>query len=165
MIKHFPIFDTKKVINLYTEKDGVPIKYVCTSAVQQHAEFAADVFYRETPHPEFGNRYFALYRNVFADNASIMITNADRIEDFDFVMIRDFNGDYFYSQHRHDYVAMGNSMIDGGRSYVRFSGRTYNYKVKDGEFVEVTMEREKNRPMTDEERGRAAERFEKNKGE
>ena len=28
-IKHAPLFDTKKVEELYSEKDGVPISYVC----------------------------------------------------------------------------------------------------------------------------------------
>jgi hypothetical protein len=31
-IKHEPLFDTAKVEKLYSEKDGVPVKYVCTSA-------------------------------------------------------------------------------------------------------------------------------------
>ena len=135
-IQHYPLFDIAKVEKLYTEKDGVEVKYVCTSAVQQHAEFAADVFYRETPHPQFGNRYFALYRNVFADNASIMITNADQIENFEFGMIEDADGKYYYSQHRHDYKVIEDKMIDGGRSYIRSGGRVDVFKIQDGKFVE-----------------------------
>jgi hypothetical protein len=61
-IQHNPIFDTAKVEKLYTEKDGVEVKYVCTSALGSQ-EFATDIFYRATPHPQFGNRYFALYQN------------------------------------------------------------------------------------------------------
>ena len=57
MIKHEPLFDTQKVCEHYTEKDGVPITYVCTSALGNEA-WAMDIFYRETPHPEFGNHYF-----------------------------------------------------------------------------------------------------------
>ena len=138
MIKHFPIFDTKKVINLYTEKDGVPIKYVCTSAVQQHAEFAADVFYRETPHPEFGNRYFGLYRNPYAGEAEIMITNADVIESLEFEMV-EVGGELHYSQHRHDFHTVGDVSIDGGREYLRLVGNVNvprkTLKIKDGIFV------------------------------
>lgn len=135
-IQHAPIFDTEKVCKLYSEKDGVDVKYVCTSAIQEHAEFAADVFYRETPHPQFGNRYFALYRNPFSENAEIMITNADKIENFDFVMIKDKDGKFWYSSHRHDCLFMDGGMIDGGRSYVRTNGcETYGFKIKDGEFV------------------------------
>ena len=134
-IQHYPLFDTAKVEKLYTEKDGVEVKYVCTTAVQQHAEFAADVFYRATPHPEFGNRYFALYHNLYADDAVIMITNADQVENFEFGMI-EVDGKYYYSQHRHDYRAIGNKMIDGGRSYIRTSGGADVFKIQDGKFVE-----------------------------
>jgi len=134
-IQHNPLFDTAKVEQLYTEKDGVEVKYVCTSAVQEHAAFAADVFYRATPHPEFGNRYFALYHNLYADDAQIMITNADQIENFEFGMI-DNDGEYYYSQHRHDYKAMGDKMIDGGRSYMRSCGKVDVFKIQDGKFVE-----------------------------
>ena len=138
MIKHIPLFDIAKIEAHYTEKDGVPVKYVCTSAIKEHAEFAADVFYRETPHPTFGNRYFAIYRNPFADNASIMITNADEIEYLNFTMIKDSNGDFHYSQHRHDYKVVEKQMIDGGRSYVRHGGgRIYGFVVKDGKFVDA----------------------------
>jgi len=135
-IQHTPIFDTATVEKLYTEKDGVEVKYVCTTAIQQHAEFAADVFYRATPHPEFGNRYFALYRNHWADDAAIMITNADQIENFEFGMIEDTDGKYYYSQHRHDYKVIGDKMIDGGRSYIRCSGQVDVFKIQDGKFVE-----------------------------
>ena len=135
-IQHEPLFDTAKVEKLYTEKDGVEVKYVCTTAIQQHAEFAADVFYRATPHPEFGNRYFALYQNPFSDNASIMITNADQVENFEFGMIEDADGKYYYSQHRHDYKVIGDKMIDGGRSYIRSGGRVDVFKIQDGKFVE-----------------------------
>ena len=50
MIKHEPIFDTQKVCELFSKKDGVPITYVCTSALDDGAQ-AMDIFYRETPHP------------------------------------------------------------------------------------------------------------------
>ena len=134
-IQHYPLFDIAKVEAHYTEKDGVEVKYVCTTAVQQHAEFAADVFYRATPHPEFGNRYFALYHNLYADDAVIMITNADQVENFEFGMI-EVDGKYYYSQHRHDYKVIGDKMIDGGRSYIRTSGGTDVFKIQDGKFVE-----------------------------
>ena len=135
-IQHYPLFDTAKVEKLYTEKDGVEVKYVCTTAIQEHAEFAADVFYRATPHPQFGNRYFALYHNLYADDAVVMITNADQVENFEFGMIEDADGKYYYSQHRHDYKVIGDKMIDGGRSYIRSGGRVDVFKIQDGKFVE-----------------------------
>lgn len=134
MIKHEPLFDTDKIIAHYQEKDGVPIKYVCTSALGGQ-DFAVDIFYRSTPHPEFGNRYFGLYRNMYAAGAQIMITNADVIEDLEFGMVQDKDGVYHYSAHSHDYKIVDGSMIDGGRAYIRRSGPVTMFKVKDGEFV------------------------------
>jgi hypothetical protein len=140
MIKHEPLFETDKVCKLYSEKDGVGVKYVCTSAIQEHAAFAADVFYRETPHPEFGNRYFALYRNPYSDNAEIMITNADKIEDLEFGMLEGPEG-WEYSQHRHDYRQVGNCAVDGGRAYFRrvgdLSAPAKYMKIVNGEFVDA----------------------------
>ena len=133
-IQHSPLFDTARVEQLYTEKDGVEVKYVCTSATNG-GTLATDVFYRATPHPEFGNHYFALYRNPFADNAEIMITNADSIESYEFGMIED-DGKYYYSQHRHDYKVVGDKMIDGGRAYIRSGAHDVDvFKIQDGEFV------------------------------
>jgi hypothetical protein len=138
-IQHNPIFDTAKVEKLYTEKDGVEVKYVCTTAVQEYAAFAADVFYRATPHPEFGNRYFALYRNPYADDAQIMITNADQVENFEFGMIEDTEGKYYYSQHRHDYKVIEDKMIDGGRAYIRSGAHEVKVlKIKDGQIFVTT---------------------------
>src|SRR6056300_1082205 len=90
-IIHESLFETNKIAEHYTEKDGVPVTYVCTSALGGQ-EFAVDVFYRETPHPEFGNRYFGLYRNPsFSSDGTIMITNADMIKDLEFGM-KEYNG-------------------------------------------------------------------------
>ena len=133
-IQHSPLFDTAKVEQLYTEKDGVPVKYVCTSATNG-GTLSTDVFYRATPHPEFGNRYFALYRNPYADNAQVMICNADSIESYTFGMIED-DGKYYYSQHRHDYKVVGDKMIDGGRAYIRSGAHDVDvFNIQDGEFV------------------------------
>ena len=135
-IQHSPLFDTAKVEQLYTEKDGVLVKYVCTSAAYSTAEFAADIFYRPTPHPEFGNHYFGLYTNHFhEDKPTIMITNADQIESLEFGMIES-KGKYYYSQHRHDYKVIDDKMIDGGRAYIRSGAHDVDvFKIQDGEFV------------------------------
>src|SRR6056300_917461 len=116
MIKHEPLFDTNKVCELYSKKDGVPITYVCTSALGGEAQ-AMDIFYRETPHPEFGNKYFGLYFNTLTDN--IMITDADKIDGAEFAMIEDNVGDFHYSAHRHDCKIVDDKMVDGGRAYIR----------------------------------------------
>ena len=139
-IKHHPLFDTARAEKLYSEKDNVTVKYVCTSAIGSEAQ-AMDIFYRETPHPEFGNRYFGLYRNQhFASDGTVMITNADKIEEAEFGMIEGTEG-WEYSQHRHDYRQVGDCAIDGGRSYVKRVGDlsvpTKSMKIVDGQFVEV----------------------------
>lgn len=141
-IQHNPVLDVKKAAQLYSEKDGVDVRYVCTSSMSSSGAVAADIFYRETPHPEFGNRYFGLY---FA-NGGLMIASADTIEDLTFEMI-EVDGVLHYSQHRHDFRDVGRGIaIDGGRAYFRasFSDRDYymgcerkTLKVKDGEFVDA----------------------------
>ena len=141
-IHHRPILDTKRVCEIYSEKDGIPVTYVCTSAPNLNATYAADIFYRETPHPDFGNRYFGLYRNThFASDGTIMITNADPIEDLEFGMIEGLSG-WEYSQHRHDYrdVEGSGCAIDGGRAYFRCVGNLSApmkmMAVVDGKFME-----------------------------
>lgn len=139
MIKHEPTFDIDKVCKLYSERDGVPIKYVCSSALGSEAQ-AMDIFYRETPHPEFGNRYFGLFRSFFTDN--LMITNADRVEELEFGLVEDDDGNLQYSAHRHDYKCFKNgNMIDGGRAYLKTSNcKVYGYIVKNGEMIPMKEE-------------------------
>ena len=135
-IQHESLFDTAKVEKLYTEKDGVEVKYVCTTDLKT-SDRPMDIFYRATPHPEFGNRYFGLYRDSVRDN--LMITNADIVESFEFGMIED-DGKYYYSQSHHDYKVVGDKMIDGGRAYIRSSGGTTNMRITDGKFYAVDIE-------------------------
>jgi len=142
-IQHRPIFNTQKVIEHYSEKDGVDIKYVCTSALGDEAR-AMDIFYRETPHPEFGNHYFGLWwSRPIGARGQLMITNADKIEDVEFGM-KEYEGEWHYSQHRHDFYTVGDVSLDGGRAYFRCVGNVNSptkwLVVKDGEFVEKSNE-------------------------
>lgn len=134
-IAHRPILDTAKVCEHYSAKDGVEVKYVCTSALGDEAQ-AMDIFYRAIPHPEFGNRYFGLYR--YAYTGDLMITDADKIESVEFGM-KEVDGQWHYSQHRHDFYTVGDVSLDGGRAYFRVVGNVNRpsgwFKVKDGEFV------------------------------
>lgn len=133
-IQHQPIFDTAKIEKLYSEKDNVTVKYVCTSATNKNATYAADVYYRATPHPEYGNYYFGLYKNPHA-TGNVIIVNADTIEALAFGMI-EADGKYHYSQHRHDYKVINGKMIDGGRAYIRSGAHEVNvFKIQDGEFI------------------------------
>lgn len=134
-IQHESLFNTAKVEELYTEKDGVEVKYVCTTDLKT-SDMPMDIFYRATPHPEFGNRYFGLFRN---NNKSLMITNADVIESFEFGMI-EVDGKYYYSQSHHDYKVVGDKMIDGGRAYIKSSGNVTRLRVVNGKFYAVDVE-------------------------
>ena len=130
-IKHEPLFDTAKVEAHYTKKDGVDVKYVCTTDLTA-SDVPMDIFYRAEPHPEFGNRYFGLYYVRVGDR--VMITNADIVESFEFGMI-EVDGTYYYSQSHHDYKVVGDKMMDGGRQYIRSGGGAVAMKVKNGNFI------------------------------
>lgn len=135
MIKHTPHFDTDKVVEHYSQKDGVPVKYVCSTDLNA-SDVPVDVFYRSTPHPEFNNKYFGLYYDNIRD--AVCICNADVVEDYEFGMITDKDGNKWYSQSHHDCLFIDGSMIDGGRVYTRWSGSVEYYKVKDGEMIHDT---------------------------
>jgi len=136
IIQHEPLFDTAEVEKIYSEKDGVDVKYVCTTDLRA-SDVPVDVFYRATPHPEFGNRYFGLYYDRVRDH--LMITNADIVESFDFGMI-EVDGKYYYSQSHHDYKVVGDKMIDGGRVYIRSNGGAVTMHIKNGKFYINNLE-------------------------
>lgn len=136
-IRHPSIFNTERVEKLYSEKDGVPVKYVCTTDLSM-SDVPADIFYRESPHPEFGNRYFGLFRNPDpASDGTLMITGADKVEEFEFGMIKDSDDNYYYSSSHHDCIFIEGKMIDGGCEYIRSTGLDVVFKIKNGEFINV----------------------------
>jgi hypothetical protein len=134
-IKHDPLIEVDKVEQHYTEKDETPVKYVVTSSLKNDT-VPVDIFYRDTPHPEFGNKYFGIYYDFLGKH--YMICNADYIEELDFQFAEDAEGNLHYSQHRHDFHSInGESAIDGGRSYTRCVGTvklTDTYTIVDGNF-------------------------------
>lgn len=132
-IKHPYQFDREKVESHYTEKDGVPVKYVCTTDLKA-SDVPVDVYYRATPHPEFGNRYFGLYHDHVRGH--MMITNADIVEELEFGMVKNDADKWQYSISHHDYRAFDNgNMIDGGRAYVRSSNGAVVMRIIDGKFI------------------------------
>jgi len=137
-IQHEPIFNIEQVEALYTEQDGVEVKYVCTTDLQA-SDVPVDVFYRPTPHPQFGNRYFGLYHDHVRGHT--MITNADIVEELEFGMIEQ-DGKYYYSQSHHDYKTLedGKKMIDGGRVYIRSNCGTIQMRVINGKFIAKDVE-------------------------
>jgi hypothetical protein len=144
MIKHFPIFDTEKVIKTFSERDGVQIVYVCTSDILR-SDNPKDIFYRAdgSPHPEFGNRYFGLSMDRAG---SVWISDADKIEDLEFGLVENDAGELEYSQSHHDYKQFKNgNMIDGGREYIRTTDGCHIYRVVDGSMVTVVNAIEDNK--------------------
>ena len=131
------MFDKQKIIEHYEEKDGVDITYVCTTDLRA-SDVPVDVFYRSTPHPDFGNRYFGLYHDHYRGHT--MITNADVVEELEFGMI-EVGGKYYYSQSHHDYKSfVDGEFIDGGRQYVRSSHGTVMMRVINGKFIAKDVE-------------------------
>jgi hypothetical protein len=133
MIKHYPITNTETVIKYYAQKDGLPIKYICTTDFGA-SDRPVDIFYRDSPHPEFGNKYFGIAPSYESDD--FVIFNADKVEDFTFGMVEDDDGNLQYSEYHHrcKFFENGN-MIDGGREYVRSSLNAKIYVVRNGEMV------------------------------
>jgi hypothetical protein len=136
-INHDPLFDREKVVEHYTKQDGVPVTYVCTSDLRA-SDCPVDVYYRSTPHPKFGNRYFGLYYDTLRDH--MMICNADIVEELEFGMVND-GSVWHYSQSHHDYKSFPNgAMIDGGRVYVRSNPGAIVMRVIDGKFYAADTE-------------------------
>jgi hypothetical protein len=136
-IQHEPLFDTAKVAAHYTEKDGVEVRYVCTTDLTA-SDCPVDVYYRETAHHEFGNHYFGLYYDNIRDH--MMICNADVVESLEFGMI-EADGKYYYSQSHHDYKVLDNGkMIDGGRAYIRSGHGAVAMHIKNGKFYIKELE-------------------------
>jgi hypothetical protein len=131
-IEHNPHFDVGIITEHYSKKDGEPVHYVCTTDLNA-SDVPVDVYYRATPHPQFGNRYFGLYHDHVRGH--MMITNADIVESLEFGMIR-VDGKYYYSQSHHDYKVVGDKMIDGGRAYIRSShGCDVVMRIIKGKFI------------------------------
>jgi hypothetical protein len=136
-IKHFPVTNTNIVEAHYSKKDNVPVTYVCTTDFKM-SDRPVDIFYRETPHPEFNNRYFGIAVNY--EDGSYIIFNADAVEDFSFGMVQDDEGNLQYSKSRHDYKIFNNgNMIDGGRDYIRSSLNSKIYVVRNGKMVQSDL--------------------------
>ena len=134
-VKHFPIFDTEAALEHYKSEVA---KYVCTTELKPYG-VPADVFYRPTPHPVYGNRYFGLYRDTITNY--VYICNADAVENLNFCVIDNGKGEWTYSQDTHDFLSWGENYIDGGRAYTRVGGnplpKVISLRVVDGEFKGV----------------------------
>ena len=129
IVVHSPRFVVEEIEKTMSKRDGVKIRYVCTTELPGYRGLN-DIFYRRSPHPKFGNKYFGMYQ----DDGKSFIFDADIIEDLSFGMI-EHGGKMYYSAYRHDYVSKGKKVIDGGRDYIRGSGFKIHV-VKNGNFKE-----------------------------
>ena len=131
IIEHISALDTETIIEHYTKKDGISIVYVCTTELDTAKNLPIDIFYRNIPHPQFGNQYFGMYSDPFTSR--IMITNADSVEDLTFDCIVD-DGKVYYSRYRRDFMESPNGLfIDGGREYTRTNAtEIFTYCVRNG---------------------------------
>ncbi len=127
MIQHDDQFDPDWVNAEYG-----PCKYVLTSELPDGQDQVMDIFYRDTPHPEFGNHYFGLFKDQYG---RVTIANADSIDGAVIAMIEE-EDNLHYSSHRHDFKQINGSMVDGGRSYIRARGAIQVHEVVDGEVRE-----------------------------
>lgn len=133
MIKHNSYFVVDQVVQHFKKRDSVSIIYVCTTALGNGTD-AYDVFYRSTPHPQFGNHYFGV-RPALGEG-SMFICDDDVVEGMQLACVEDINGALHYSAHRHDCVKLDNgNMIDGGRAYTRATGKVTYKTIRKGELV------------------------------
>jgi len=109
-------------------EDGI---FVCTSAPNKSADYAANIYYRKTP---TDSRYFGIF---YQQDNLVTITNVDTIEDLAFFLVQGDEG-WVYSHHSKDTVKVGEETLEGGRAFVKFSGDPSIgklYGVRDGNFT------------------------------
>jgi hypothetical protein len=99
------------------------------------ANFPAMIFWQEEPHPE-GSNYMALYRCPLRDEWMIA-DGFHAVHDYEgnpikFPAVVELIGNEFYaiySAYRHDYQSSNETMIDGGRDYVKSSGHDITHFI------------------------------------
>ncbi len=117
-IVHSPVGDVKALEKFYSEKDGVPCTYVLTTCNPQDKSRRMydmyDIFYRETPHPVFGNKYFGI-------SSSGYICNGDFVAGMPVSLI-EANKKYFYGQAARTLKAAGVDTSNTIRTVVQDGG-------------------------------------------
>lgn len=103
-----------------------------------HPDIGVAVFYRETPPPQYPNRYLGLYRHP--ETNRLMIRDADYVEGHVFTAIPSRDG-IVYSTYSHDQRTLDECSIDGGWDYTRAQGEgLILVRVMNGVFEEVVDE-------------------------
>lgn len=90
-----------------------------------------DVFYQPNPDFEKGHSH---YFGMFTRNGKVYITNAESAFKDPIVGILSDEGEVLVSRYRHDHIARGGVMVDGGRDYMKRS-------VK-GEVINVIIDKD-----------------------
>jgi len=99
-----------------------------------YTNFPVSVYYAKTPDLDKGHKpYFFLFKEE--DRLFVGGLTVDQMEDNRYqkgIYCHDC-GDVIYSKYRHDYTkcTCGNSSVDGGKDYLKFSGRKINIVMID----------------------------------
>tara|TARA_B110000305_G_scaffold114180_1_gene128443 strand:- start:546 stop:989 length:444 start_codon:yes stop_codon:yes gene_type:complete len=127
-IQHTTVTQIDKIIETYKRTEGTDIVYVCTTDLIT-TDFPNDIFYRDTPHPEFGNQYIGIA--VEGDN--ITVCNADQIVNLHFGIVENDEGLLEYSRSKSEVKEFANgNTISGGRASIQSNAPVDIYKVVDG---------------------------------
>lgn len=121
-----PRFFSQKLIQLVEERKNA--KFVFESSVKQSYGWLNQpvaIFYTEEKHPVSNSNYMGI---VYQENRPFIIDGQSAVDDAFTVM--EYNGEYFNSVFRHDYVCFDGNGIDGGRDYMRIIGEPTLLKAK-----------------------------------
>lgn len=100
-----------------------------------------DVFYVENPDTSKGHsNYFGMFvKSPILDEAgTVYITNAESAFSEPMDGLLSASGVVYVSRYRHNYIAVDEGFIDGGRDYTRYNPDHSTFvivTVKDGEFI------------------------------
>lgn len=140
---HFGEANIKKIEENYKARY---IGYWCTKRpFGGWNEEPIDIFWVDNPNRELGHSNFL---GVFRRGEEVYVTNGESAFEESITGLADNDGNVIVSRYRHDYVTLGEMMIDGGRDYTRCSGygRFVDISINDkGEFV--ITDPNKNRSM------------------
>lgn len=127
-IKHDTVTNIDKIIETYKATEGVDIIYVCTTDLVV-GNVPVDVFYRDTPHPDFKNHYFGVY----PEGTQVKVCNADMITNLHFGVVENDEGALEYSRSLAETKSFANgNQIGGGRIRIQCNAPCDIYKVHEG---------------------------------
>lgn len=128
VIDKTPYWFTVEGIGKIEEKYGaIYMGHWCTKhSAGWWNEHPVDVFYQ--PNPDFDKGH-SHYFGMFVNDGNVYITNAESVFSTPITGLLTESGEVIVSRFRHDCVTRDDSMIDGGRNYLRYSGGIKLVKV------------------------------------